>query len=223
LSWIASDRSIAATARHGDRLLAGTGAQSVSAALLAMGRARPAVEVSTTAASGLRSAGLEGPAQMSVYGSLLLQGAVAAARIGEGPATQDLLTEATRAADIVGRDANYYWTSFGPTSVQLGRAATAVELGNGAEAVEVHKRLGKRRLARLIPERRADHYLTLVRAYLQLDETDQAAELLLMGDRLAPSEIRCRPLAHEVLSDVLRRTRGHSPRLAAELESVLAG
>jgi hypothetical protein len=32
--------------------------------------------------------------------------------------------------------------------------------------------------------------------------------MLLEGDRLAPSEIRCRPIAHEVLSDVLRRSRG---------------
>jgi len=37
------------------------------------------------------------------------------------------------------------------------------------------------------------------------------------GDRLAPVEIRARPLAHEVLSDVLRRTRGTPPAPVAEL------
>ena len=37
------------------------------------------------------------------------------------------------------------------------------------------------------------------------------------GDRLAPSEIRCRPIAHEVCRDVLRRTRGAPPAPVAEL------
>jgi hypothetical protein len=41
--------------------------------------------------------------------------------------------------------------------------------------------------------------------------------MLLEGDRLAPSEIRCRPIAHEVMSDVLRRTRGTPPPAVAEL------
>jgi len=39
----------------------------------------------------------------------------------------------------------------------------------------------------------------------------------LEGARLAPSEIRCRPLAHEVTSDVLRSTRGTPPASIAEL------
>ena len=41
--------------------------------------------------------------------------------------------------------------------------------------------------------------------------------MLLEGDRLAPSEIRCRPIAHEVMSDVLRRTRGTPAPAVAEL------
>jgi hypothetical protein len=41
--------------------------------------------------------------------------------------------------------------------------------------------------------------------------------MLLEGDRLAPSEIRCRPIAREVLSDVLRRSRGTPPPPIAEL------
>jgi hypothetical protein len=41
--------------------------------------------------------------------------------------------------------------------------------------------------------------------------------MLLEGDRLAPAEIRCRPIAHEVLSDVLRRTRGMPTPAVIEL------
>jgi hypothetical protein len=69
----------------------------------------------------------------------------------------------------------------------------------------------------LLPERRAHHYLDIARGYNQIGNVDKASEMLLEGDRLAPSEIRCRPLAHEVLSDVLRRTRGTPPAPIAEL------
>ena len=68
-----------------------------------------------------------------------------------------------------------------------------------------------------LPERRAHHYLDIARGYTQIGNIDKASEMLLEGDRLAPSEIRCRPLAHEVLSDVLRRTRGTPPAPIAEL------
>ena len=69
----------------------------------------------------------------------------------------------------------------------------------------------------LLPERRAHHYLDIARGYTQIGNVEKASEMLLEGDRLAPSEIRCRPLAHEVLSDVLRRTRGTPPAPIAEL------
>jgi hypothetical protein len=46
---------------------------------------------------------------------------------------------------------------------------------------------------------------------------DRAGEMLLESDRHAPSEIRCRPIAHEVLSDVLRRGRGAPAPAIVEL------
>ena len=69
----------------------------------------------------------------------------------------------------------------------------------------------------LLPERRAHHYLDIARGFAQIGDVEKASEMLLEGDRLAPSEIRCRPIAHEVMSDVLRRTRGTPPPPVAEL------
>jgi hypothetical protein len=51
----------------------------------------------------------------------------------------------------------------------------------------------------------------------QVGDVARASEMLLEGDRLAPSEIRCRPIAREVLSDILRRTRGAPPQPISEL------
>ena len=220
LSWLAADRSIAVSQRAGDQLLAGTATTRVACALLALGRARPALEINVNIANRL-APGAGGndasPERLSVYGQLLLQGAMSAARIGDSATVRDLLCGAEQASLELGGDYNHYWTSFGPTNVQLHRCATAVELGDGRTAVETHEKIDPVGFNALLPERRAHHYLDIARGYTQIGNIDKASEMLLEGDRLAPSEIRCRPLAHEVLSDVLRRTRGTPPAPIAEL------
>jgi hypothetical protein len=192
----------------------------VGSALLALGRARPALEVNVNIANRL-APGVGGeptrPERLSVYGMLLLNGAMAAARIGDGATVRDLIRGADDAATALGDDHNHYWTSFGPTNVQLHRAAAAVELGEGKLAVETHEHIDLAGFTALLPERRAHHYIDLARGLAQVGDVGRASEMLLEGDRLAPSEIRCRPIAHEVLSDVLRRTRGTPNQSVAEL------
>jgi transcriptional regulator with XRE-family HTH domain len=219
LSWLAADRSIALSQRAGDPLLAGVATYRVGTALLALGRARPALEVNVNIANRLAPATAADatPERLSVYGMLLLQGAMASARIGDGATVRDLLNGADEAAAAIGADHNHYWTCFGPTNVQVHRAAAAVELGEGGQAVDTHERIDPERFSGLLPERRAHHYLDIARAFAQMGDIARASEMLLAGDRLAPSEIRCRPLAHEVMSDVLRRTRGTPPVAVAEL------
>jgi len=211
LAWLAADRSIAVSQRSGDALLAGTATHRVGSALLALGRARAALEVNVNVANRL-APGSNGdpvtPERLSVYGMLLLQGAMAAARIGDSATVRDLVHGAAGAATQLGGDFNHYWTCFGPTNVQVHRAAAAVELGDGRLALETHSNLDQGGFGGLLPERRAHHFLDLARAYAQVGDVGGASEMLLEGDRLAPSEIRCRPIAHEVLTDVLRRTRG---------------
>jgi transcriptional regulator with XRE-family HTH domain len=224
LAWLAGDRSIAVSQRAEDPLLAGTATHRVALALLSMGRARPALEVNVNIAnriaSGHDSAAPE-VARLSVYGILLLQGAMAAARIGDMATVRDLLAGADEAARVVGDDQNHYWTSFGPTNVQLHRAAAAVEMGEGRRAIEVHEAMSPDALAALMPERRAHHFLDIARGYALVGDVSRASEMLLEGDRLAPSEIRCRPIAREVLSDILRRTRGAPLKPITELAEAM--
>jgi transcriptional regulator with XRE-family HTH domain len=220
LAWLAADRSIAVAQRADDPLLAGTATYRVALALLSMGRARPALEVNVNIANRLASGDGDGasePERQSVYGALLLQASMAAARIGDMATVRDLLAGAEEAARIIGSDQNHYWTSFGPTNVQLHRVATAVEMGEGRLAIDVHESMDIEAFGALMPERRAHHYLDVARGYALVGDVSKASELLLEGDRLAPSEIRCRPLAREVLSDILRRTRGAPPPPVAEL------
>jgi transcriptional regulator with XRE-family HTH domain len=218
LSWLAADRSIAVSQRAGDQLLAGIASYRVGSALLALGRARPSLEVNVNIANRLAPGYQDGGQErLSVYGMLLLNGAMAAARIGDSATVRDLISGAEQAANALGGDHNHYWTSFGPTNVQLHRAAAAVELGDGRTAVEMFERIDYDGFQAMLPERRAHYYLDIARGYAQVGDIEKASEMLLEGDRLAPSEIRCRPLAHEVLSDVLRRTRGTPPAPISEL------
>jgi transcriptional regulator with XRE-family HTH domain len=220
LAWLAADRSIAVSQRAGDPLLAGTATYRTGIALLALGRARASLEVNVNVANRL-APGYDGaraaPERLSVYGMLLLQGAMAAARIGDSATVRDLIHGAEDAAISLGGEFNHYWTSFGPTNVLLHRAAAAVELGEGRLAVETHRLIDMASFCALPPERRAHHYLDLARGYAQLGDVERASESLLEGDRLAPAEIRCRPIAHELLGDVLRRTRGTPAQPITEL------
>lgn len=220
LAWLAADRSIAVSQRAGDPLLAGTATYRTGIALLALGRARASLEVNVNIANRL-APGHNGdratPERLSVYGMLLLQGAMAAARIGDSATVRDLLHGADDAASSLGGECNHYWSSFGPTNVQLHRAAAAVELGEGRIAVETHRQIDMASFGALPPERRAHHYLDLARGYAQLGDIEKASDMLLEGDKLAPAEIRCRPIAHELLGDVLRRTRGTPPQPITEL------
>jgi len=220
LSWLAADRSIAVSQRAGDQLLAGCATYRVALSLLALGRSRPALEVNVNIANRLAPGSPDNPTtpeRLSVYGMLLLQGAMAAARIGDFSTVKDLLSSAEDAARGLGGDYNHYWTSFGPTNVQMHRAAAMVELGEGRLAAETHEAMDLVGFSTLLPERRAHHYLDLARGYAQVGDVLRASEMLAEGDRLAPLEIRCRPIAREVLSDVLRRTRGTPPAMVAEL------
>jgi transcriptional regulator with XRE-family HTH domain len=220
LAWLAADRSIAVSQRAGDPLLAGTATYRVGNALLALGRARPALEVNVNIANKMApTAGSEpaSEARLSVYGMLLLQGTMAAARIGDSATVRDLLIGAEEAAEQVGEDKNHYWTCFGPTNVKLHRAAAAVELGEGRTAAEIHETIDPAHFAVLMPERRAQHFIDLARGLAQVGDIERAGEMLLEGDRLAPAEVRCRPVSQEILSNVLRRTRGTPAQPLLEL------
>ncbi|GAA1563289.1 helix-turn-helix transcriptional regulator [Dactylosporangium maewongense] len=225
LARIAADRSVLASQRAGDQLLVGVAMKRVSMALLSLGRARSALEINLNVAYRLAPRtgnGDPSPERISVYGILLLQAAVAAARIGDSATSRDLLGAAEEAAQALASDVNHCLTSFGPTNVELYRAAAAVELGEGRMAVQIHDRLDHEGFNTLPAERRAQHYLNQARAQTLINDIEAAGAMLLAADRLAPSEVRCRPLAHELLSDLLRRTRGTPSASLAELATHLS-
>lgn len=216
LAWIAGDRGIPVAEAAGDRLLTATGAFRVANALLAMGRANAAYDLNVSFADRIEP-GLETPADLSVYGTLLLQAAIAGARKGDNRSVRDLVREAHEVAEHVGPDRNDYHTAFGPVNVGIHRVSALVELGEGGTAVEAAAVVPRQDLAQLPRERRANHLVDIARGYSQWGKRDQALTALLDAEQLAPAEVRCRPMARATITDLVQRSRGTSPALLRQL------
>jgi hypothetical protein len=213
LAWVAADRAVTQAVRGRDRLLVGPAKARVGSSFLARGRPRPALELGLHTAGQFApdGNGTPTPERLSVYGTLLLEAALAAAHLGDGATTRDLVLAAEGVAAELGGDLNHYWTCFGPTNVQLCKAAAAVHLGDGRAAIATHETLDIDSFAALPAERRADHYLHIARAYIQIGEPPAAARLVLTADQTAAPEVRCRPSGRAVLTEVLRGMRTHPP------------
>jgi transcriptional regulator with XRE-family HTH domain len=190
LSWLTADRAIEAASRGHDRLLTAAAARFASAALLAMGRATPALALTRTAMACLPATTGADSTSLVVRGTLLLHGATAAARLGDATTTNELLSSADTAAARLGHPSVRYGARFGPVHVDLFRVSTAVELGEGERAIHLHTALRQSQLDALPREQHAGHHLTLARAYLQTGSVDQAAKALEASTRLAPAEAR---------------------------------
>ena len=212
LAWLAADRATMVCQRAGDAMLAALATAQVAAALSALGRGRSALEISVSVAHQVapRDDHDATPQRLSVYGMVLLRGALAAARLGDGHTVRELLAAADAAAKEVG-DENFYWTSFGPTNVAFYQVAAEVELGDAARALRTHDGIDPGGFAAMLPERRASHMLDLARAYTQIGNLPRAGETLVEANRLAPNEVRYRPDARELVAELVRRSGAAAP------------
>ncbi|MGH3680143.1 MAG: helix-turn-helix domain-containing protein [Natronosporangium sp.] len=206
LAWIAADRGLVAAQHSDDLAVTGSLARSVVHALLSAGKYVEAVRLTGDTADLLRP-GLATPTPeiTSVYGTLFLAGAMAAARAEDRVTTRTFLAEADTAAGRLGRDANYLWTAFGPTNVDIHRVATAGELGDIQVAIDLGPRVDT---SPLPMERRIRHALEVARAYSLWNRLDDALATLLDAERLAPEQVRYHYLGRQLTLTWLRRSRG---------------
>jgi transcriptional regulator with XRE-family HTH domain len=216
LAWVAGDRGLAAAEESADPLLAATTAYRVANALLAMGRTDAAYALNVSHADRLEP-GLDSTAARSVYGTMLLQAAIASARREDNRQARDLIRDAHEVADLVGPARNDFHTAFGPVNVAIHRVSALVELGEGGAAVEASSIVPQQDLVRLPRERRANHLVDVARGYSQWGKREQALATLLDAEQLAPAEVRCRPMARATITDLVHRARGTTPPLLSEL------
>ncbi|WFB08341.1 helix-turn-helix domain-containing protein [Streptomyces sp. LX-29] len=206
LAWIAADQGDVAATESGDPAIMLALRRCVAHVQLGADHAAEAVSVTLDAANDLPPGWWESsPAALSLYGTLFLNGAVAAARLRDRALAEDMIAKAQAAADRLGRDANEMWTSFGPSNVEIHRLALALEFEDVQVAVDIAPGV---RPAGLPPERRARARLDVARAYGEAGRTDDAVDHLKRAFRTAPEQMR----AHEFARDLGRRLHERSRR-----------
>jgi len=216
LAWLAGDRGFALAERTGDPILMALIGFRVANALTALGRSRAAFDLNVSLASRVEIR-LSTAAELSVYGNLLLQAAMAAASQGNAIGVRDLIREAGAVAARVPESSNHYRLSFGPTNVGVHHVSALVSLGEGGLAVEIAAKIDTAGLRLLRRERRANHLVDVARGYSQWGMRDEALERLLEAESLAPREVICRPAARSTIENLMTRSRGEP---AASLRSL---
>jgi hypothetical protein len=212
LAWLAGDRGVVVAQRAGDlAAVAGAGFR-IANALLSMGRAGQALTLNISLAGQLEpESGAE--ELRALYGHVLLQGAMAAAALGNDGRAGDLIAAAREVARFVTVGSNHHRLAFGPVNVALHEVAALVALGENGRAVEVADTISSEGLRLLRKERRAALMVDIARACSQGGHRDEAVRRLLAAEQIAASEVRCRPVAQAAIADLLHRCRG-APSLA---------
>jgi transcriptional regulator with XRE-family HTH domain len=215
LAFIAATRSMESAEHSQDQLVIGSSARILAHAFLSSGYAREARMTATSAAARLD--GLDRTHQQcSVLGSLLLRGAMAAARDGDRCAALELLDHADAVATSLGEDRNYRWTAFGPTNVLLHRVHVAVAFGDAGTALEHARGIDVGRLA--VVERRAVLYIDAAKALVQLGKHADACYMLAVAEQLAPEELSSRSSVRALIGAMARS----APRSAQSTVRALA-
>jgi transcriptional regulator with XRE-family HTH domain len=220
LAWLAADRSMRAATLSKDPLTVGSSARIITHALMADGHYGAA---STTAGDYAQrlAADMRDPTPdwLSVYGSLLLRGAIAAAQAEDRDGSLTLLHEAGQAGSRLGSDYNHRWTAFGPANVLLHRVNIAVCLGDAGAAISHARKVNLDHLT--VTERKASLFVDTARAFAQWGKHEKALHALRAAEELAPQEVRSRPAVRRLISDLLATApptvRPHLSEFAARI------
>jgi tetratricopeptide (TPR) repeat protein len=209
-SRIAADRFMQVARRIGDPLLMAASARCLGHVLLHCGQVEAARSAIRDALDALEPGLTTGDSEfLSVWGALLMAGALVEARLGDRMASRRMLREAEEPARRVG-DADLYHMTFGPTNLLIHAVSCALELGDYGEVIRVGRQIDMSRLPASLLVRRAQVHLDLALAY-ELQRQDEAAALRLhAAERTAPQFVRNSPAARETVRAILRRPGGRS-------------
>jgi transcriptional regulator with XRE-family HTH domain len=215
LAWIASQRGLTAAEQSEDPAITGSLLRSVVHSLHSDGRAEDARNMTRRAADYVRTRlDPAEPRIVSIYGTLLLPGAIAAARSNDRATAGEYLAEAKDMADLLRTDANHLWTAFGPTNVLIHEVSAAMSLGDVQVALDLIPRIDTRGLP---VERRVRHALEVVNAYHARNRIGDAVEQLLQAERLAPEQVHEHVMSRQLVLRLRSTASGKRDRRLADL------
>ncbi|MFI0417470.1 XRE family transcriptional regulator [Spongiactinospora sp. 9N601] len=202
MAWLAADRSVRAAEASQSPLVIGSSSRIVVHALMDGGRHRAATDFVRAAAHrmGTELRTDASADELSIYGSLLLRGAVAAAKGGDRHTAVEFLDEAADAGRRLGHEGNHMWTAFGPGNVLCHRVSVALRLGDAGTAIGYAREVDIRALP--INERKGVLFLDTSRALLMCGKHDRALHVLRAAADIAPEEVTGRPGGRRLLHDI---------------------
>lgn len=201
LAALAADRSMRAALASGDPVAVAASARIVTHVLMSGGHLPAAVATAASHAARLdRDQSGPTPRSLSVYGALLLRGAVAAAQADNRRAAGELLDEAGEAARRLGCDGNYCWTAFGPLNTALHRVSVAVTLGDAGTAIDLARTISIGEVA--VTERKATLLIDTARALLQRGRHEGAYRAVRGAHAIAPEEVAGRAVVRALVRDL---------------------
>ncbi|SNR62396.1 Transcriptional regulator, contains XRE-family HTH domain [Haloechinothrix alba] len=206
LACVAAQRGYDLAEQAEERVVLASLTRSVCHALLSTGRYSDAVGLISDAPRNLGGLTSDSSrAYVSVYGTMYLTGAMAAARADDRAVTREFLQQADTAAQRIGRDDNLMWTAFGPTNVAIHKVSTAMELGNIQQALDLGPRVDPTPLP---TERQVRHHLEVARAHSAVSDRDAALGLILEAEQSAPEQVRHHSLSRDLVLTWMRRAKG---------------
>ncbi|KAA1011250.1 helix-turn-helix transcriptional regulator [Pseudonocardia sp. EV170527-09] len=217
LGAVTADRAAMAAGRANSASAQGMAVYQVVTALLRSDQVDQAEQLAMRMTAQLGPAvRSDDPALVSVTGALWLIAAVIAARRTEQWEAERRLTEASALADLLGHDANYAWTAFGPTNVAIHRVSVAAELGNPGAALDAAAAVDLDALPAGLLSRRAQVNLDLAWAQAQRRRDAEATLNLLAAEKAAPEAVAQNVVAREIMRTMLARAkRGNGNALQA--------
>jgi transcriptional regulator with XRE-family HTH domain len=207
LAMLAADRCATAAVDADSLSARGLAAYQVVCALLRADRSDEAERLAVSTAELVqREARVdEQPMLVSVAGALWLISAIAAARRTDRGEAWRRLDYAESLAAMLGEDANFAWTAFGPTNVAIHRVSVAAELGDAGEALRVAAAVDPARLPEGLSSRRAQVHLDLAWAQAQRKRDAESILRLLEAERVAPEAVRYNVMVREIVREMLAR------------------
>ncbi|MGV4929602.1 helix-turn-helix domain-containing protein [Streptomyces sp. BHT-5-2] len=204
-AFTALERARAAAAKGDDPHLETMGFSSLAWVLTKQGRLTDAERVALSAAERIEPGFRSPPAELALWGILLLRAATAAVRLERRDTVLDLLTLAGAAAARLGADRIDYATPFGPTNVGVAKVNFLVEMEDSAEALRAARTVPE--LRALPPTWRARFHVDRALALADLHHDGGAVAALLTAERTAPEWMRYHSTSLRLVSELRGRER----------------
>jgi len=209
--FLAARRALDLVGGGDDALLAAVLKGSVSWQLLVSGRFLDAERVAVRAAESIEPHGDVSAQALSVYGSLLVQVANAAARDGRSAIAGDFLESAREVAQRVETDRMDYEIPFGPSLVAMQTVDVGVVTENYPAALDAASQMPAKPGLPLAS--RCRHLTDRACAHANLGHEEEALALLLTAEGMSSDWIRHQTLARAVIRDLLTAERRRSTPL----------